>query len=62
MVLAEDLRQGALQGKLNRQLETDSSVDDMLKNIQVEKEKKRNLYQKLKKKRFYLIYQKIGDG
>ena len=41
MVLAEDLRQAvlqaALQGKLTEQLETDSDVDEMLKNIQKEK-------------------------
>lgn len=41
MVLAEDLRQAvlqaALQGKLTEQLETDSDVDEMLKNIQEEK-------------------------
>lgn len=43
MVLAEDLRQAvlqaALQGKLTEQLETDSNVDEMLENIQSEKEK-----------------------
>lgn len=43
MVLAEDLRQAvlqiALQGKLTKQLETDSSVDEMLKNMQEEKKK-----------------------
>ena len=43
MVLAEDLRQAvlqaALQGKLTEQLETDSDVDEMLINIQVEKKK-----------------------
>ncbi len=43
MVLAEDLRQAvlqaALQGKLTEQLDTDSDVDEMLKNIQKEKEK-----------------------
>ncbi len=43
MVLAEDLRravlQAALQGKLTRQLETDSDVDEMLISIQEEKEK-----------------------
>lgn len=43
MVLAEDLRQAvlqaALQGKLAEQLETDSDVDEMLVNIQAEKEK-----------------------
>lgn len=43
MVLAEDLRQAvlqaALQGRLTEQLETDSNVDEMLKNIQKEKEK-----------------------
>ena len=43
MVLAEDLRQAvlqtALQGKLTKQLETDSDVDEMLINIQVEKKK-----------------------
>lgn len=43
MVLAEDLRQAvlqaALQGKLTKQLDTDSNVDEMLENIQVEKEK-----------------------
>ncbi len=43
MVLAEDLRQAvlqvALQGKLTKQLETDSNVDEMLINIQAEKEK-----------------------
>ncbi len=43
MVLAEDLRQAvlqaALQGKLTEQLDTDSSVDEMLENIQKEKEK-----------------------
>ncbi|MCM1144418.1 MAG: restriction endonuclease subunit S [Blautia sp.] len=43
MVLAEDLRQAvlqaALQGKLTKQLDTDSSVDEMLDNIQKEKEK-----------------------
>lgn len=37
MVLAEDLRQAvlqaALQGKLTEQLETDSSVDDLLEKI-----------------------------
>ena len=35
MVLAEDLRQAvlqtALQGKLTKQLETDSDVDDLIK-------------------------------
>lgn len=43
MVLAEDLRQAvlqaALQGKLTKQLETDSDVDELLTNIQAEKEK-----------------------
>lgn len=43
MVLAEDLRQAvlqtALQGKLTKQLETDSDVDEMLINIQAEKKK-----------------------
>lgn len=43
MVLAEDLRQAvlqaALQGKLTEQLDTDSNVDEMLENIQSEKEK-----------------------
>lgn len=43
MVLAEDLRQAvlqaALQGKLTEQLETDSNVDELLENIQVEKKK-----------------------
>lgn len=43
MVLAEDLRQAvlqaALQGKLTDQLDTDSNVDEMLENIQSEKEK-----------------------
>lgn len=43
MVLAEDLRQAvlkaALQGRLTEQLETDSNVDEMLENIQKEKEK-----------------------
>ena len=43
MVLAEDLRQSvlqaALQGKLTKQFETDSDVDEMLINIQAEKEK-----------------------
>lgn len=43
MVLAEDLRQAvlqaALQGKLTKQLETDSDVDEWLANIQAEKEK-----------------------
>lgn len=42
MVLAEDLRQAvlqaALQGKLTEQLDTDSNVDELLKNIQEEKE------------------------
>lgn len=42
MVLAEDLRQAvlqaALQGKLTKQLETDSDVDDLLKNINKRKE------------------------
>lgn len=42
MVLAEDLRQAvlqaALQGKLTEQLETDSDVDEMLVNIQNDKE------------------------
>ena len=42
MVLAEDLRQAvlqaALQGKLTKQLETDSDVDEMLINIQKERE------------------------
>ena len=41
MVLAEDLRQAvlqaALQGKLTKQLETDSDVDEMLINIQKER-------------------------
>lgn len=41
MVLAQDLRdavlQAALQGKLTKQLETDSSVDEMLENIKEEK-------------------------
>lgn len=41
MVLAEDLRQAvlqaALQGKLTKQLETDSNVDEMLVSIQEEK-------------------------
>ena len=43
MVLADDLRQSvlqaALQGKLTEQLETDSDVDELLINIQKEKEK-----------------------
>ena len=43
MVLAEDLRQAvlqaALQGKLTEQLDTDSNVDELLINIQKEKEK-----------------------
>ena len=39
MVLTEDLRQAALQGKLTEQLETDSNVDEMLINIQAEKKK-----------------------
>lgn len=43
MVLAEDLRQAvlqtALQGKLTKQLETDSNVDEMLISIQEEKER-----------------------
>lgn len=43
MVLAEDLRQAvlqaALQGKLTKQLETDSDVDEMLISIQEEKER-----------------------
>lgn len=43
MVLAQDLRQAvlqaALQGKLTEQLETDGNVDELLKIIQVEKEK-----------------------
>lgn len=43
MVLAENLRQAvlqaALQGKLTKQLETDSDVDEMLINIQAEKKK-----------------------
>ncbi len=43
MVLAEDLRQAviqqAIQGKLTRQLQTDSSVDVMLKEIEQEKVK-----------------------
>ncbi len=43
MMLAEDLRQAvlqaALQGKLTKQLETDSNVDEMLINIQAEKKK-----------------------
>lgn len=43
MILAEDLRQAvlqaALQGKLTEQLATDSDVDEMLVNIQTEKEK-----------------------
>lgn len=42
MVLAKDLRQAvlqaALQGKLTEQLETDSNVDEMLVNIQNDKE------------------------
>ena len=42
MVLAEDLRQAvlqaALQGKLTEQLETDSDVDEMLKNIILHRE------------------------
>lgn len=44
MVLAEDLRQAvlqaALQGKLTKQLETDSDVEEILKNIQEDKESK----------------------
>lgn len=43
MVLAEDLRQAvlqaALQGKLTEQFETDSNVDELLENIQKEKER-----------------------
>lgn len=43
MVLAEDLRQAvlqaALQGKLTKQFEIDSDVDEMLINIQAEKKK-----------------------
>lgn len=43
MVLAEDLRQAvlqaALQGKLTKQLEMDSDVDEMLMDIQAEKKK-----------------------
>ncbi len=43
MVLAEDLRQAvlqaALQGKLTKQLETDSNVDEMLMDIQAEKKR-----------------------
>ncbi len=42
MVLAEELRQAvlqaALQGKLTKQLETDSDVDEMLKNIALHRE------------------------
>lgn len=42
MVLAEDLRkavmQAAIQGKLTEQLDTDSSVDELLNNIKAEKE------------------------
>lgn len=42
MVLAEDLRQAllqaALQGKLTKQLETDSDVDEMLMNITMHRE------------------------
>ena len=42
MVLAQDLRdavlQAALQGKLTEQLETDSSVDEMLESIEEKKQ------------------------
>lgn len=74
MVLAEDLRQAvlqaALQGRLTEQLETDSNVDEMLKNIQKEKEKliadkkikKRSRCRRFRKKRFRLIFLKAGDG
>ena len=61
MVLAEDLRQSvlqaALQGKLTKQFETDSDVDEMLINIQAEKEKL--IVDKKMKKEKPLI---IGDG
>lgn len=68
--MKDALLQAAMQGKLTEQLESDSSVDELLVVIQREKEeliaqkkiKKRSLYQILRKKRFRLIFLKIGDG
>lgn len=61
MVLAEDLRQAvlqaAIQGKLTEQLETDSSVDEMLKDIREEK-KRLIADNKIKKEK---ILPKIND-
>ena len=42
MILAQDLRdavlQAAIQGKLTQQLESDSSVDELLEKIRIQKE------------------------
>lgn len=52
MVLAEDLRQAvlqaALQGKLTEQLETDSSVEDILRNIRMHREEAKECKNALK--------------
>ena len=65
MVLAEDLRQAilqaALQGKLTKQLETDSDVDEMLINIQEDRESKISNNIIKKDKRLFLNIIEEGD-
>ena len=62
--MKKSVLQSAMQGKLTKQLESDSSVDELLKkqnSLKKGKLKKKSLLQKLLKMKFHLIFPKIGD-